>query len=74
MKVDKETCINDFVRYQKVTQTYSKSGKKMGILTETIEGIESTKKGYIHQPLDDYGNFEDKPKKIPTGYKRTKKN
>lgn len=71
MKLDKEKCINDFVRYEKVTLHVSKTGKKLGTSSEIIDGIESEKKGYIHQPKDDYGNFEDKPKKIPSGYKKS---
>lgn len=70
MKLDRNSCIEQFSRYEKKTEHYSRSGKKIGTSSQIIDGIESDKKGYIHESSDDYGNFEDKPIKIPTGYKK----
>jgi hypothetical protein len=73
MILSQEQCINDFVRYQKVTQDYRPDGKKGGKTIETLEGIESEKPGYIHKAIDENNKFEDKPTKVPKGYKKVNK-
>jgi hypothetical protein len=73
MIVAQEKCINDFVRYQKVTQHYRPDGKKGGKTIEILDGIESDKPGYIHQAIDENNKFEDKPTKVPKGYKKINK-
>ena len=69
MKLDKHKCIEKIVRYKKVTFSYKPDGRKGGKTVEVIDGINSNKKGYIHLPLDDCGNFDNKETKIPNGYK-----
>ena len=44
--------------------------KNGGIFSESIIGYPSDKKGYIHESISVYSEFEDKPTKIPSGFKR----
>ena len=70
MKLDTQKCIDDFVRYEKITYNYRSNGKKPGKTTEILQGIGNNKKGYIHLSKDENGNFYDKPTKIPNGFKK----
>ena len=67
MKLSQAECIEKFKLYKKVTKT-----KNGGILTEYLEGIPSSKKNHIHESTSEYGDFDNKPKKIPKGYKINK--
>ena len=74
MKVSQEKCLNDFIRYQKKTKSFNKYGKLLGTTYELLSGLKSNKPGYIHESIDEYSNFEDKPIKVPKGYKKITKN
>ena len=65
MKIETNLCLDKFEVWQKKTKL-----KNGGILGKTIVGYPSDKKGYIHESISDYSEFEDKPIKIPSGFKR----
>ena len=73
MKVNPKKCLNDFIRYQKKTKSFDKYGKLLGTTIETLSGLESDKPGYIHESINEYSTFEDKPVKVPKGFKKISK-
>jgi hypothetical protein len=73
MIVTPEKCLNDFIRYQKKAKSFNKDGKLLGTTIELLSGLESDKPGYIHESINEYSTFEDKPIKVPKGYKKISK-
>ena len=73
MIVTQEKCLNDFIRYQKKTKSFNKNGKSLGTTIELLSGLESDKSGYIHESINEYSTFKDKPIKVPKGYKKISK-
>tara|TARA_B100002019_G_scaffold261224_1_gene247833 strand:+ start:16 stop:855 length:840 start_codon:yes stop_codon:yes gene_type:complete len=73
MIVSQEQCINDFIRYQKKEKIFNKEGKLIGTDIKIIYGITSDKPGYIHISINENNQFEDKPTKVPKGYKKVNK-
>ena len=72
MKISQKQCLNEFVIYQKKT----KDEELGGFMIETIRGIPSKEKGFIHEPISEFCDFDDEPTEITKGYrkkKRTKK-
>ena len=72
MIVTPEKCLNDFIRYQKKTKSFNKDGKLLGTTIEILSGLESDKPGYIHESINEYSTFKDKPIKVPSASKFSK--
>lgn len=68
MKLEGENCIKRIEIWEKKEKV-----KNGGTLISSMWGASSEKKGYIHENIDEYGNFSDKPTKIPPGYKKRKR-
>ena len=73
MKVNPKKCLNDFIRYQKKTKSFNNDGKLLGTTIDILNGLKSDKQGYIHESINEYSTFEDKPIKVPKGYKKISK-
>ena len=64
MKLPQKECIEKYKLYVKFTE--DKAG---GISTAAFGGIPADKKNFIHESISEYGEFDNKPQKIPKGYK-----
>jgi len=66
MKLEKSECIARFVHYEKKTKS-----AKGGITSQVLVGVSAIDKpGYFHASESDYGDFNDTPRKVPSGYKK----
>ena len=65
MILDEKDCKKNFEVYEK--KEVDKSG---GTTSYMIMGTNSNKKGHLHKEIDEFGSFENKPIKIPKGYKK----
>ena len=66
LELEGEECKERFELYEKKTKD-----KNGGVSSQLMTGARSEKKGYYHPQVDEkYGIFEEKPAKIPKGFKR----
>lgn len=66
MKLEKSECLARFVHYEKKTKS-----AKGGITSQLLVGVSAVDKpGYFHEIESDYGDFNDTPKKVPSGYRK----